>query len=59
MIERPAEPENTVDSEDSKQYHNFLQRKVDAARLSRSKGQGSSNEEIETEFAARRTRGAE
>jgi hypothetical protein len=59
MIKRPAKPESTLDSEDSTQYHNFLQRKVDAARRSLHKGEGRSNEEIETEYAAKRAQAAE
>jgi hypothetical protein len=59
MIKRPAEPENTLDSGDSTQYHNFLQRKVDEARRSLRKGEGRRNEEIETEYAAKRSQAAE
>ncbi|AWM89626.1 hypothetical protein DJ564_01830 [Pseudomonas sp. 31-12] len=60
MTKPPAsESENTLNSADSKQYRGFLQRKVDAARLSQRQGQYLSNEEIETKFAARRAQAAE
>lgn len=53
------EPENEIYVEESVNYRHFLQRKVDAARLSHHHEQGLSNEEIEVEFAARRAQGAE
>lgn len=39
---------------DEQAYRDFLQRKVDVARLSMRAGSGLSNEEVEAEFAARR-----
>lgn len=54
-----SESENNLDSAYSKQYRDFLQRKVDAARLSQRQGEYFSNEEIETEFAAKRAQAAE
>ncbi len=38
------------------EHGEFLQRKVDAARASVDQGQGRSNEDVETDFAARRAR---
>jgi hypothetical protein len=59
MTKRSASKlENTSDFAVSKQYVSFLQRKVDTARRSL-KGEGLSNEEIESEFAARRAQAAE
>ncbi|KAB0493629.1 antitoxin of toxin-antitoxin stability system [Pseudomonas vancouverensis] len=40
----------------SREYEDFLQRKVDAARASMSSGNGLTNDEVEAEFAARRRR---
>ena len=37
-------------------YHDFLQRKVDTARASAQEGQGRSNEAVDADFAARRSR---
>lgn len=53
-----TETDNIFDFGESDRYHNFLQRKVDAARFSQYEGQCRSNEEIETEFAAMRTQAA-
>jgi hypothetical protein len=39
---------------EKREYGAFLQQKVDVARVSMRNGQGSSNESIEVEFAARR-----
>lgn len=49
--------DNTLDPAVSKHYLSFLQRKVDKARLAL-KGECFSNEEIESEFAARRAQAA-
>lgn len=54
-----TETENIFDFGGVDRYHNFLQRKVDAARLSRHGGQCRSHEEIETEFTAKRALAAE
>ena len=40
---------------EAREYDEFLRRKVEAARSSMSAGLGRSNEEVEAEFAARRT----
>ena len=40
----------------AREYDEFLQRKVDAARASLRAGDGRPNEDIEARFAARRTR---
>ena len=39
---------------EAKEYDEFLRGKVTAARTSMQTGQGRANEEVETEFAARR-----
>jgi hypothetical protein len=39
---------------DARQYDQFLQQKVDAARTSMHAGLGSSNESVEAQFAQRR-----
>jgi predicted transcriptional regulator len=39
---------------ESRQYDEFLRKKVDIARASVQAGNGRSNEEVESEFAARR-----
>jgi predicted transcriptional regulator len=39
---------------EARQYDEFLHKKVDAARTSVQAGAGRSNEEVESEFAARR-----
>jgi predicted transcriptional regulator len=39
---------------ESREYEAFLQRKVDNARISMRAGDGLTNEEVETQFAARR-----
>jgi hypothetical protein len=54
-----TETGNIFDFGGPDRYHNFLQRKVDVARLSRHGGQCRSHEEIETEFAAKRAQAAE
>lgn len=41
---------------EARQYDEFLCKKVEAARTSMQAGAGRSNEEVETEFAARRAR---
>jgi predicted transcriptional regulator len=41
---------------ESREYEAFLQRKVDGARASMRAGDGLTNDEVETEFAARRAR---
>ncbi len=41
---------------EARDYDEFLSRKVEAGRLSMQAGQGRSNDEVEAEFAARRTR---
>ena len=38
------------------EYESYLRRKVEAGRGSRRAGRGKSNEEVEAEFAARRSR---
>ena len=38
----------------AKQYEEFMQRKVAAARASLEAGRGCSNDDVEAEFAARR-----
>ena len=43
---------------ESREYEEFLQRKVDIARSSMNAGEGLSNDEVEAEFAARRARAA-
>ena len=40
----------------ARQYDEFLQRKVAAARASLEAGRGRSNDDVEVEFAARRKR---
>ncbi|MED5609004.1 MULTISPECIES: antitoxin of toxin-antitoxin stability system [unclassified Pseudomonas] len=40
----------------SREYDEYLQRKVEAARASVQAGQGRSNEEVEADFAARRAK---
>ncbi len=40
--------------QDSRKYDLFLQEKVDAARISVREGRGKTNEEVESEFSARR-----
>ncbi|HYG06596.1 MAG TPA: antitoxin of toxin-antitoxin stability system [Stenotrophomonas sp.] len=42
----------------AREYDEFLQRKVDAARESMRDGQGRSNDEVEASFAARRAKAA-
>jgi hypothetical protein len=60
MTERPdSQNEHSHNDADSMQYHNFLQRKVDAARSSVRDGTGRSNDEVEAEFAARRAQAAQ
>jgi hypothetical protein len=60
MTECPTpETKPDTDAGDADSYRCFLQRKVDAARLSRYKEPGLSNEDIETEFAGRRAKAAE
>ena len=39
---------------ETREYDEFLSRKVDAGRASMRAGRGQSNEEVEAEFAARR-----
>nr|WP_314627028.1 antitoxin of toxin-antitoxin stability system [uncultured Noviherbaspirillum sp.] len=39
---------------EARQYDEFLRQKVDAARMSVQAGEGRSNEEVESDFAARR-----
>jgi len=39
---------------EARQYDEFLRKKIEAARTSMQAGAGRSNEEVETEFAARR-----
>jgi hypothetical protein len=39
---------------EAREYELFLRKKVDAARMSVEAGAGRSNEEVESEFAARR-----
>ena len=41
---------------EAREYDAFLQRKVDLSRASMNAGQGQSNEEVETQFAARRAK---
>ena len=49
-----------VDREQRRQAHAvFLQGKVDAARASIVNGQGRANEDVEADFASRRTRALE
>ncbi|WCM51565.1 antitoxin of toxin-antitoxin stability system [Pseudomonas sp. WJP1] len=43
---------------ESREYEAFLQRKVDIARVSISRGDGLTNDEVEAEFASRRGRAA-
>ncbi|AZC15576.1 MULTISPECIES: hypothetical protein [Pseudomonas] len=43
---------------ETREYEEFLQQKVQLARTSMAAGQGHSHEEVEAEFAARRTRAA-
>ena len=43
---------------EARQYDEFLLRKVEAARASMQIGAGRSNEEVESEFAARRAHAA-
>jgi predicted transcriptional regulator len=43
---------------ESREYEEFLQRKVDIARSSMNAGEGLSNDEVEAEFATRRARAA-
>ncbi|EXF91617.1 MULTISPECIES: hypothetical protein [Pseudomonas] len=43
---------------ESREYEAFLQRKVDIARVSMRAGEGLTNDEVEAEFAARRTQAA-
>jgi predicted transcriptional regulator len=43
---------------ESREYEEFLHRKVDVARASMRAGNGLSNNDVEAEFAARRTRAA-
>ena len=40
----------------TREYDEFLLRKVQAARLSMHAGSGTSNDEVETQFAARRAK---
>ena len=42
----------------AREYDEFLQRKVEAARNSMRAGRGRSNDEVEAKFAARRTKAA-
>ena len=41
---------------ETREYDKFLRRKVEAARSSVRAGRGRSNDEVEAEFAARRTK---
>ncbi|MDT3313073.1 antitoxin of toxin-antitoxin stability system [Pseudomonas sp. rhizo66] len=41
--------------QEAREYEAFLQRKVDLARESMAAGEGVSNEEVEAQFAARRS----
>jgi hypothetical protein len=60
MTERPdSNYEHSPSHANSTQYHEFLQRKVDAARSSVRDGKGRSNDEVEVEFAARRAQAAQ
>ncbi|UCZ82323.1 antitoxin of toxin-antitoxin stability system [Pseudomonas sp. L5B5] len=43
---------------ETREYEEFLQQKVQLARSSVAAGQGRSHEEVEAEFAARRTQAA-
>jgi hypothetical protein len=43
---------------EKREYHAFLQGKVDAARASMRDGLGRSNEDVEADFVARRTTSA-
>ena len=43
---------------EAREYEKFLQKKVEVARISMRKGRGRSNDQVETDFAARRTRAA-
>jgi len=43
---------------ESREYEEFLQRKVNIARSFMNAGEGLSNDEVEAEFAARRARAA-
>ncbi|WP_347903115.1 antitoxin of toxin-antitoxin stability system [Pseudomonas purpurea] len=43
---------------ESREYEAFLQRKVDIARVSMRAGEGLTNDEVEAEFAAKRTQAA-
>ncbi|ATE62565.1 antitoxin of toxin-antitoxin stability system [Thauera sinica] len=43
---------------EAREYDAFLRRKVEAGRASMRAGQGQSNDEVESKFAARRTNGA-
>ncbi|RON02902.1 CopG family ribbon-helix-helix protein [Pseudomonas brassicacearum] len=43
---------------ESREYEAFLQRKVDIARVSMRAGEGLTNDEVEAEFAVRRTQAA-
>ncbi|EJM18193.1 hypothetical protein PMI22_03275 [Pseudomonas sp. GM21] len=44
--------------QESREYEAFLQRKVDSARVSMRAGEGLTNDEVETQFAARRAQAA-
>jgi predicted transcriptional regulator len=44
---------------ESRQYDEFLSRKVESARASMRAGLGRTNEEVEAEFAARRSKAAD
>jgi predicted transcriptional regulator len=41
---------------EERDYHNFVERKVESARSSVRAGEGRSNEEVEADFAARRAK---
>jgi plasmid stabilization system protein ParE len=43
---------------EAREYDEFLRRKVEVARLSKAAGLGRSNDEVEADFATRRTRDA-
>lgn len=54
QIVREMMREFVVKQREAREYDEFLRRKVDLARQSMNAGKGSSNDEVEARFAARR-----
>lgn len=54
QIVREMMREFVVKQRDAREYEEFLRLKVEVARKSMNSGKGSSNEEVEAKFAARR-----